>query len=401
MRVLITTKIFPNSREPTAAPYNRHQFVALSERCDVRLLASIPWFPGQQLVGRVRGKSSPAAIEHHTSIDGMGVSHPRVLYLPKVGQSVAGFTYAGSLLPHVVAHRGRVDVVLAAFAYPDGFAGVLLARALGVPCVIKVHGSDINVLSQAPHLRPLLSWALSRAYAVVGPSQALVDQAVSLGANPETSRCLLNGVDKSLFHVRDAGACRERLGLDPQCRWVVFVGRLEPQKGCAELLEAFARLSQEADAGSIGLVLVGDGVAAGDYRAQAESAGLNVRFPGACAHAEVADWLGAAHVLALPSWNEGTPNVVIEALVSGRPVVATRVGGIPAVVDRPLFGQLCEAKDTDGLVQALRRVLDDDHDTARIADEVAFGDWSDSAGELHELLERAVESHGGAERVAS
>lgn len=385
MRVLIATKIFPSARNPSMAPYNRHQFVALSKLCEVELFVSHPWFPGETLAARLRGKPL-ANVEAQTSVDGFAYRQARVFYLPKIGQPLAGVTYAASLVPHAIRYRGRVDVVLGAFAYPDGFAAVLLARLLGVPAVIKLHGSDVNLIGDLPSLKPLLSWALGQAYAVVGPSQALVDRVVELGANPETSRCIFNGVDKQLFHPQDRDACRQRLGIRSDKRWVLFIGLMVKQKGAADVLTAFRTLCEGRD--DVELVMVGDGPELEAYRAQASD--LPVRFAGKRSHEEIATWVGACDVVTLPSWAEGTPNVVIEALVSGRPVVASDVGGIPAVLNHPPLGERVPAKQPDALAGALARVLDADHDPEAIAKQAGFGDWSDSARALYDVLERAA-----------
>ena len=93
------------------------------------------------------------------------------------------------------------------------------------------------------------------------------------------------------------------------------------------------------------LVLVGDGSLRGRCEQQAAALPGRIIVAGGRPLDEVGRWVAAADLLTLPSWNEGTPNVVLEALASGRPVVATRVGGIPAVIDGPRLGELVEPHD--------------------------------------------------------
>ena len=135
MRVLIVTRIFPNASDPVYAPYHRQQFRALAERCEVEVLAAIPFWK--------RG------VPRTETIDGMPVVHPRFVYVPKITMA-NGALYAASLARAVLARRGRYDVLLGAFAFPDGVAAVALGRVLGTPVVVKVIGSDINVLSGQP-----------------------------------------------------------------------------------------------------------------------------------------------------------------------------------------------------------------------------------------------------------
>jgi glycosyltransferase involved in cell wall biosynthesis len=97
--------------------------------------------------------------------------------------------------------------------------------------------------------------------------------------------------------------------------------------------------------------------------------------------------------LTLPSWNEGTPSVLLESLASGRPVVMTAVGGIPDLVDRPLFGELVAPRDLDALAGALDRVSAKPHDAAEIARCSGLTDWSESAAVMKDELSRAIATH--------
>ena len=387
MKVLIATQIFPNLARPEMAPYNRHQFAALAKHCDVDMRALIPVHPASRVLDRWRAADQPN-IPKQCELDGLRISHSRVLYIPKIGQVAAGATYFASLAPQLLPLRGKVDVVLGSFAYPDGWAAVFLGRLLGAPTVIKFHGSDINVLPKSRLLRPNIRFALSRAAAVVAPSRPLLDAAVGLGATAQHSRVVMNGVNTRLFRVRERGACRRSLGEPEAGRMLLFVGRLEPEKGVDELLEAFRALSgTHSDAR---LVLVGDGVARGRYESFVLQHSLNAHFIGARDHDEIATWLGASDLLTLPSWAEGTPNVVIEALVSGRRVVATDVGGIPHVVPDPLLGELVPVRDPSKLRAALGRALDESYNPGEVAKAAGFGDWSDSAQNLLAVLQDAA-----------
>ncbi|HUH05905.1 MAG TPA: glycosyltransferase, partial [Kofleriaceae bacterium] len=112
---------------------------------------------------------------------------------------------------------------------------------------------------------------------------------------------------------------------------------------------------------------------------------------------EIPRWMAACDVLALPSWNEGTPNAVLEALACGRRVVATRVGGVPDVVDAPELGELVEARDPPALAAALGRAASQLYDPAEVARRGARGDWDQSAARLYEVLVGAA--HARVERM--
>src|ERR1043165_6732300 len=181
LRVLAITKIFPNAVEPLSAPFNRQQFAALARRCELHVMATLPWFPGAGLLARWSSAGKLAKVPRRETIAGIDVTHPRTLFVPRLAHAAWGPMYAASIAPGVLAYRGKVEVVLGSWAYPDGFAAVIAAKLLGVPCVVKLHGSDINVVAKLPGPRRLTGWALPRAERVVAVSRALADEVVALG----------------------------------------------------------------------------------------------------------------------------------------------------------------------------------------------------------------------------
>jgi hypothetical protein len=122
VRVLAITQIFPNAAEPLSAPFNRLQLAALGRLCDLEVLAAMPWFPGARLAARWTAAGRRVGVPRHETIEGLSVTHPRVLYVPRVGRSLSAGLYAASVAREVLARRGRVDVVLGTWAYPDGCA---------------------------------------------------------------------------------------------------------------------------------------------------------------------------------------------------------------------------------------------------------------------------------------
>jgi glycosyltransferase involved in cell wall biosynthesis len=397
LRVLAVTRLFPNPIEPHACPFQRQQLAALARRAHVEVLGVIPHLPGASLLGKRAARVLRLrAVPPSDVVDGLPVTYPRVPYVPGAGKWLSGLNaplYLAGLLPYLPALRGRFDVVLGAFLYPDACAAAALARILGVPYVVKAHGTDVNVLGRWPSVRAWARPALRGAGAVVGVSRPLVDALVRLGARPGRVRLVKNGVDRALFRPRDRAEARAALGLPAKGRIALYVGRLEPQKGLGELIEAFARVAQGGPQ-ETRLVLVGDGAMRAELERKAARLGT-VTLAGVRPPAEVAQFLGAADVLVLPSWAEGTPNVVLEALASGRPVIASRVGGIPDVVEEGRTGLLVPPRDVRALGEALRKAMS----CAWSAEELIQGappSWEKSAEALHGAL-----AHAAARRVAA
>ncbi|MEO6777592.1 MAG: glycosyltransferase family 4 protein [Kofleriaceae bacterium] len=385
MRVLAITKIFPNALEPLSAPFNRQQFAALRERCDLRVMATIPWFPGAGLVSRWSSAGKLAAVPSHEIIAGIEVTHPRTLFLPRLAHAAWGPLYAASIAPAVLPLRGEVDVVLGSWAYPDGFAAIIAARLLGVPAVVKLHGSDINQLARLPGPRRMLSWALPRAAHVVAVSKPLADEACALGVARDRVTIVMNGVDHELFHPRDRAAARAELGLSERAKIALYVGNLKPEKGVAELARAWPTVARHLPDAE--LCVVGGGPLAGDL---AHHAGARARLLGPQPHDRIPVWIAACDVLVLPSHSEGTPNVALEALASGRRIVATAVGGTPDLITTSTLGALVPPRDVDALADAITIALQTPYDPVVVAQLGARGGWAASAAALHAVLQRAA-----------
>jgi glycosyltransferase involved in cell wall biosynthesis len=387
--VLILTKIYPNREEPLSSPFNRQQFGELGRLCDVDIWATIPWFPVAKAFSRWSRAGRLFDVPKEEKIDELTVQHPRFLFLPKIGAGISGPLYAASLARAALRYRGKVDVILGSWAYPDGFAAVVLSQFLRIPAVIKLHGSDMNVVARLPGPRRGLEWALPRAERIVAVSAPLRERAIELGASPTRVDIVPNGIDRERFHPRDREAARIALDLPTDQSLLLYVGNIERHKGSVDLVRAFAALSKRRT--RVALVMVGQGAALGECQKLSAELGASVSFVGPKPHREVPAWLAAADVFVLPSLDEGTPNVVLEALACGRRVVATRVGGTPDVVTSDTFGTLVPPADPSALAVALEDALSRPYDPAAVAAAFDAPDWNASARRLHASLVAACE----------
>lgn len=388
MRVLAVTRIFPNSLEPLSSPFNRQQFGALADLCDLEILESIPAMPVLSRFGVPSRAAKLRALPREERLGGIVTRYMRTLYLPKVGLGLAAPLFLASATPHLAMAR-KADVILGAWAYPDGAASALLARILGKPSVVKVHGSDLNVIAKRPGARAWLRRTFPHLTMAVAVSKPLMVALAELGVPEDRIRFVPNGVDSTLFRVREGGQgraeARRGLGVDSGDPMVVFVGRLEPAKGIHELLAAIEVVRR--DKPRTRFVLLGDGVSRDKVQELARSSNGYVVAPGPRPLSEVAEWLAACDVFCLPSHREGTPNVVLEALACGRPVVATTVGGIPDIVDEAV-GRLVPPRNGEALARALNEALEAKWDESFVASRGPKS-WKESASALHAVLAEA------------
>jgi teichuronic acid biosynthesis glycosyltransferase TuaC len=388
VRVLVLTQNFPNGQSPNALPTTRRQCVALSQQCDLQVMATVPWFPGASLLRKFRwSPDDPAKIPFEETLFGLDVEHPRALYIPKL-VFPSGISFAASLYRHVAARIGKVDAILSTWAYPDGFSAILLGRLLHIPTVVNVIGSDIDVVCKMPSVRAQMRLAFPMAAGVVAVSSHLAQECMALGARKDRTRVIVTGVDRELFAPRDKLAARASLGQPAHTKLILYVGTLSAEKGAADALAAFDRLRQRnAD---VRLVLVGNGPLLPSMQARAAGSEGRVVAPGGLPEAEVSRWMAACDLLALPSYHEGTPNVILEAMSSGRPVVATRVGGIPDVVSDLKYGELVAPGAIEDLADAILRVLSREVDAGQIAQCPNLYGWPEFARRVLALLNEVV-----------
>lgn len=391
MRVLVITNLFPNAQHPRVASFNRQQFAALGRQAEVEVLATMPWYPGQRLLGRFASHSVALDVPPTEEIDGLVVHHPKTLHLPVVGKAVAAPLFAASLLPLLPRYRGKVDLVLGSWAHPDGCAAIALAKLLGVPSVVKVHGTDINHQATLPGPGRMLRALLPKADGIVAVSSKLAEAVEALGVERQRIHLVMNGVDTEKFHPRDRAQARAELGLPAEGKIALYIGNLLETKGTLDLRDAFAEMQSRAP--DLSVHVVGEGKA---RAALEENLPSQMTLVGSQPFEKIPSWLAASDFLVLPSWNEGTPNVVLEALACGRRVVATRVGGIPDLLVDESLGSMVEARDKAALATALLAASKTDYDPVLVAKQGARGDWDQSAADLMTVLELVLESAGRA-----
>jgi len=355
MKVLTFTTLYPDSTRPEHGIFVENRLRQLVGRDEVesRVVAPVPWFPGtgSSFGGYARYARVPAGEVWH----GIEVIHPRYPLIPKIGMTIApGLLALGAAraLRGLYAAGYRFDIIDAHYFYPDGVAAVMLGRTFRKPVVITARGSDLNLISRYYWARRWIRWAASEAAALIAVSRALQDVLLRLGVPEDKVTVLRNGVDLSLFKPpENREALRRSLGLNG-CT-LVAVGKLIPLKGHELMIQSLTGLP------GVVLLIIGEGPERERLAARARSLGMagRVRFLGRIEHDRLADYYGAADALLLASSREGWPNVLLEAMACGTPVISTRVGGCPEVVAASEAGLLVEERTPDALALAVERLM--------------------------------------------
>lgn len=250
----------------------------------------------------------------------------------------------------------KPDALLTSWAHPDGWAALQIGRRYGIPVTLKVVGSDLLVLSKRPRRLPWIRQTLAGVDHVVAVSRHLADRAIALGANPERTSVVFEGVNERLFCPGSKQLARQTLSIPDTQQTLLFVGNMLMSKGAGVLVEAMAKL--RAKGSNARCYMIGAG--RDRERVMSDIARLNlsgaVTLVNACPYEKLPNWYGAADLIVLPSFSEGIPNVLREALMCGRPYVATAVGGIPEITD-PSYGLLTPPGDATALADAIETAM--------------------------------------------
>ena len=381
----VITQYFPTSIQPWAGHSAYQTLRFLARACEVKVFYPEVRYP-RRLTPTTGRKT---ALDSGYRPEGVAVEYIPYLALPAISRPMNGWMAARQLLPAVRSFQP--EIILNYVVYPDGYAALRVGQALKVPVVLTAIGSDLNRISD-PLCGVLTRKTLREADAAITVSRDLKKTAISLGSAEGRTHAILNGCDTSVFHNRDKGEARAALRIDPAEEMVLYVGRLDVRKGLRELIEAVSILRERRP--KLHCYLVGDG---SDHALLVEAiakagVGACVQLMPACRTDGIAEWMAAADVVTLPSYKEGCPNVVIEALAAGRPVVATNVGGIPELMDESC-GRLIPAMDAAALARGLDEVLS----VAWPADEIAGTHnrgWGDVSQDVERVLRGVLAAHG-------
>jgi glycosyltransferase involved in cell wall biosynthesis len=260
-----------------------------------------------------------------------------------------------------VVRDGRFDVVHA-HDYKTDLLALLLARAENVLPIATAHGwSGTSLLERAVYY-PADRRLLARYPKVNAVSPAIRDALLSAGGRSDRIAVILNGVDPIAFRRdhTERDAARAALGLETRDIAIGAIGRLEPIKRIDLLIDAAARLrSRHPD---LRLIIVGDGSLRSALEARAERLA-----PGACRFLGKRPNVAAVHQaldgFVQPSDSEGTSNALLEAMAMETPIIATNVGGTPALVRDGVDGLLIPAGSVDLLAEAIERTIGDRNET--------------------------------------
>jgi len=379
MRITVVTSYFPTSARPYGGNSAFQTLLRLKPHASIEVVSPQEHYPNIPFLKPARYE--PADLTWQPpELETTYVSYP---VIPILSRPFNGPICAKILFPHV--RMTRPDLILNYWLYPDGYAAVRIGRELKVPVIVGAIGSDVRARTDSITIRRVQETMLG-ADAVIAVSEELRQQIIAQGVQAGKVTAILNGCDTAVFYPGDRDVARKQVGCGADDELIVYAGNLLVTKGLGELIEAFLALVKSRPKAR--LAIVGQGPYRDMLARRVAMAGAEERvlLPGRCDATGIAQWMRAADVFCLPSYSEGCPNVVVEALACGRPIVATNVGGIPELV-KEASGMLIPPRDAEALRGALSGALAKKWDSAEIA-RTSTRSWETVAAETWAVCRR-------------
>lgn len=385
MRILTYSSLYPNAVDPTHGVFVERRLLELVKDSNINasVVAPVPWFPFKSSIFGKYGKY--ASVPGSDQRNGIDIYYPRYPLIPKVGMLMAPGNMARATFGTVrsqLAHDQSIDLIDAHYFYPDGVAASFIAERLRVPFIVTARGSDINTIAAMPAPGKMILQAAARASAIIAVSEALGRALRDLGIPPGKIHVLPNGVDLQFFNPGNRAEARQRLAMESPT--FLSVGSLKEAKGHDIAIRSLKHIAGAK------LIVIGSGPFESKLKKLVASLGLQSRvsFTGQMHASELLGYYQAADCLLLISRREGMPNVVLESIACGTPVIASNVGGIAEIINAPAMGQLINDRQPDKVAQAWRSINTSGIDRKAVRRAAESYSWHETASDLRVLMER-------------
>lgn len=383
MKIIWITTQFPSSANDTKGIFIFRTIKELSKHFDITVLCLYPVIP--PLIPMIKNPRNsielyklwrakyPRFPEPPKDL-GANVIYAKYFRLPRGWfQSSEGRLAYYAIRKHLKKIITKQSIIHASWLFPEGDLASIIHKKFGLPYIVTLRGSDVNYLKVHSRKWEKVNEMLLSASYITSVSSALYTTLSEKKVNiREDKKALTHTIyDFEGFAIKESNLCRNKNDLNIKDKIIFFAGNLRKLKNINILIDSVYELQKKIP--QLKLLIAGVGEEGNDLKKQVDKFGITecVLFLGSLNSSQMVDYYNAADVFCLPSRTEGTPNVIIEALLCGTPVVASAVGEIPYIIEDDKNGYKVEPGSVSSLSNSLHKALSREWDREALRASVA------------------------------
>ena len=360
-RLLALSYLFPNVEKPNHGIFVYNRLNAMAKYADITVINPIPWSPLHFFIDKFKHLLN---IPAKTQRGNLTIYHPRYLSIPGYAKGIEIPTYRSAVKKVINEIGFDFDLIDLHWTFPDLPTGDYLSNRYGVPYRVTLRGMEAFHIQDSDVRQKTVAKYLKKVDSIISLSEEMADTADRIANTRHKTNVVRNGVDTAAFFYKDKTACRNKVRVPTEHRVILGVGALIYRKGFDVVINALKHIVNTTALNNTHFYILGAEGAEGDYRKELRKQvgdlqlSEHVHFVGAVPNPQLVDWYNAADVFCLSSRGEGSPNVLTEALASGCPAVATKVGSVPEIMSsEPNLGYVVGIDDVHETINALSRLL--------------------------------------------
>ena len=390
MNILVFTNLFPNKNEPNHGIFVKNRIIQYhSYNHSITVFVPVAYTP---LLQKYKNSFYFKGLIHLDMTDNVRIIYFKYFHVPKIGMLIQPFSIFLYGYFAIKKHLKEIhfDVIDAHYLYPDGVAAAWLSKVFKLPLIQSARGSDINVFFNYRIPRSLILNALKISDKIITVSDELKNKLTRHGIDADKIHTIPNGIDHYKFYP-DPKLYNKRLKRKQNVKRLLMVGHLKKQKGQDLLVKALRSLDERNLPYRIVAYFIGHGPLESTIVKESEIKNCRNRmiYAGVVPNDELVKWYNRVDVLCLLSESEGSPNVILEALACGLPVLATDVGDLKTIINEKI-GVITPNRDVDTIVNALNEMLNQTWDRQFIANYSRQFDWTQVSKKTVTVLESAI-----------
>jgi len=369
MKVCVLTHVYPRFKNDPMPPFIEFTSESIQKLgVDVTVLTPYhPQFARTQADHTVDLKTYKYVFPSNWHLLGYSNTLIHDCQLKKIVYFLAPLMFLSSMIHLFLLHRKQqFNLLHAHWLLPNGFIAAVISKLCKIPLVISFHGSDVFVSKKNLLFKSMAKWALKQAGKITSSSPEFKQYLEETEINTQKFHVIPYGVEPGLFDkvpVQSVVDLKKKLRIQKDELILFALGRIVWKKGFDYLIRTVPKVLEQVP--NLKIIIGGDGSHLNALKQLVCSLGLDnvVHFPGAIYRNEIPTYFYLCDVFVMPAIHDpkgnvdGCPNVVLEAMASGKPVVASNISGIPLVVSHEENGLLVEEKNIDELAGAVLKLL--------------------------------------------